>query len=107
MPVTKEFTERVVAQMSAARPIRHRPMFGGLGFYLDEAFFAVGDDDRLFFKVSSETAPLYEAHGMGPWFCAGVENLKYREVPSVVLDDPDTLGKWMDAAAAVARQKKK
>ena len=103
MPVSKEFVARVTDALSAARPIRVKPMFGGIGIYCEEAFFAIGDDDKLFFKVSPTTVGDYESRGMGPWILNGQENLKYREVPADILNDPETLGPWIDDAVAIAK----
>lgn len=82
-------------------------MFGGLGFYSNEIFFAIGDDDRLFFKADEQTRPKFEAYGMGPWICAGDVVDAYRELPAEILDS-EALGDWIDeAAAAAVRMKKK
>jgi DNA transformation protein len=108
MPVTPGFVEATVSQLQKARPIRSKPMFGGLGIYLDEVFFCVADDDRLYFKVDPETVASYEEKGMGPWMLGGDPNLNYREVPPDVFADVDTLGEWIDASAeAAVRLKKK
>lgn len=107
MPLTPEFTSRVTAQLEAARPIRHRKMFGGLGLYLGDVFFAVADDDRLYFKVDGQTLGDYEARGMGPWILGGEVNDKYREVPTEVLADPGELGVWIDRSAEAAKRLKK
>lgn len=107
MPVTKPFVEATVAKLTAARPIRHRAMFGGLGIYLGDAFFAIADDDKLFFKVDAVNLPDYESRGMQPWFLGDQPNNGYREVPADVLSDPDTLGDWIDASVGVVRRKGK
>jgi TfoX/Sxy family transcriptional regulator of competence genes len=38
-------------QLSGAGTIRYRKMFGEYGLYLDEKFFALACDNKLFFKV--------------------------------------------------------
>ncbi len=106
MPVSPDFVTRVSRQLSEARPIRIKKMFGGLGIYLDEAFFGVCDDDGTFFKVDESNLKRYEEAGMGPWMMGGVLNDKYRQVPEAVMDEPGELGEWIDAAAEVARRKK-
>src|SRR3954468_16007215 len=47
--------------------IRARNMFGGVGIYGGEFFFALTDDDTLYFKVDESTRPEFEARGMGPF----------------------------------------
>ncbi len=105
MPLSPGYYERAVKALTAARPITHRKMFGGAGYYLDGVFFGIADDDKIFFKVDAQTAGDYEAAGMGPWIVGGQINDGYREVPASVLDDPDSLGDSIDAAAEVAKRK--
>jgi DNA transformation protein and related proteins len=107
MPLSAEFLSRATAQLNAARPVRTRKMFGGLGIYLGEAFFGVCDDDKTFFKVDDENIQEYESRGMGPWIMGGQINDNYREVPDGVMADPGELGDWIDAAAEVAARRKK
>lgn len=98
-----------MARLGASRPIRARRMFGGVGLYCDEVFFAVLDDDRVFFKTDEQTRPQYEAAGMGQWAIESPSGgaMPYHEVPAEVLDDPRRLGEWIDAAVEVARRKKR
>jgi DNA transformation protein len=107
VPLSPGYLDRVLSELHAARPVTSRKMFGGAGFYLDGVFFAVADDDKLFFKVDGQTVEAYEDLGMGPWMMAGELNSNYREVPPSIQSDPDQLGEWIDAAAAVAIRKKK
>jgi DNA transformation protein and related proteins len=107
MPVSREFAALVSERLSEVRPVRIKPMFGGLGIYHGDVFFAVADDDRLFFKVSPETVGEYDGFGMGPWVLGGTENLKYREVPPAIFEDPSVLGGWIDAATAAAESQTK
>lgn len=105
MPVSSEAKARVLAALSAARPIQSRAMFGGLGIYLDGVFMAVVDDDRLYLKVDPLTEPAYVERGMATW---SVSPEAYRELPEDVLNDPDECGAWLDASrdAAVRRKAK-
>ena len=83
-------------------------MFGGLGIYGNELFFALIDEDRLYFKVDEGSRPLFERHGMGPFFpFEGAEPMSgYYEVPSSVLFDLDELKVWVDQALGVAERSK-
>ena len=109
MPVSAEFVDSVVAKLNAARPVRHRKMFGGLGFYYEEVFFAVGDDDRLFFKTDEHNSAPYVERGMENWVLEGKPSPNYHEVPGDVLNNPQVLGEWIErsAQAAVRLKKKK
>ncbi len=106
MPISPEFVTKVTGQLTAARPVRTRKMFGGLGLYHEEVFFGVCDDDKTFFKVDDQTAEKYENQGMGPWFMGGEINDNYREVPASVMDNPAELGNWIDGAVEVVARKK-
>lgn len=109
MPVSKEFQEAMMAKLGAARSVRGKRMFGGVGVYSDDIFFAVLDDDRVFFKTDDGNRAEYEAAGMGPWAIESPTGgtMPYHEVPSAVIDDPETLGQWIDAAVEVAKRKKR
>ena len=79
---------------------RSRAMFGAFGLYLHDSFFAVVGDDRLFFRVTDETRPDYEAAGMGPfrpWEDAVIGG--YYEVPPAVLADQVLFREWAIRAA--------
>lgn len=108
MPVTDSFREFVVEQLEQCTPeIRWKRMFGAVGIYAGESFFAVIDDDRVYFKVDDQTRPKFEAQGMGP-ARLGTEPdqvvLSYYEVPLGALEAPEELRLWVQDALAVARR---
>jgi DNA transformation protein len=84
-------------------------MFGGVGIYAAELFFALLDDDMLYFKVDDATRPQFEQRGMTPFRPYGEDGevMGYYEVPADVLEDPEALGPWVEAAVAVARRAKR
>ena len=82
-------------------------MFGGAGIYIDEVFFCVLDDDKIFFKVDNQSVAVYEELGMKPWLMGGEAQTNYRELPPSVYDDPEKLGEWMEESAAAAVRLKK
>lgn len=102
MPLSKEYLDRVIVQLNNARPITHRKMFGGAGFYAEDVMFAIADDDRLYFKVDAESVRDYDERGMEPWSLDGKPVEKYRQLPAEVLQDPEVLGDWIDAAIRAA-----
>lgn len=108
MPVTDSVVQKFVSELSQARPVTHRKMFGGVGLYSDGIFFAVIDDDRLFFKVDEVNLPNYEVFGMKQWSIEGPNGgpMPYYEVPAVVRTDSSKLGQWIDEAVDVAKRKK-
>jgi len=108
MPNDKAQIEAWVAQMSVHTPVRTRAMFGGHGFYAGDLFFALADDNHLYFKVDDSNRPDFEAHGMEPFVpWPGAAPMGYYPLPPAILNDPEELGVWMDAAIAVAEANKK
>lgn len=108
MSVTDSFRDFVLEQLEqCARQIRAKRMFGAVGIYSGEHFFAVIDNDRVYFKVDDQTRPGYEAEGMGP-ARIGTEPeqvvLSYYEVPPGALEAPDELRQWVRDAIAVAER---
>jgi DNA transformation protein len=83
MPVSADYRDYVLEQLAGAGRVTPRPMFGGVGLYLDGLFFALIDDD---------TRP---EHAMGYW-----------QVPADVLEDPDSLASWAREALTVALSKR-
>jgi DNA transformation protein len=109
MSVSPSFRSFVLEQLARTTPgIRARSMFGGVGIYAADLFFALLDDDTLYFKVDDATRPQFEERGMTPFRPDGGngEVMRYYEVPADVLEDPDALGAWVDASIAVARRAK-
>ncbi|MFL5499510.1 MAG: TfoX/Sxy family protein [Gemmatimonadaceae bacterium] len=110
MPVSSSFQALVVDQLSrAVHGIRARTMFGGVGLYSGDLFFALIADDTLYFKVDASTRQDYESRGMGPFRPFGDDGgtMQYYQLPEEVLEDPDSLRVWAEKALAIARQKKR
>ena len=109
MSVSPSFRAFVLEQLARTTPgIRARSMIGGVGIYAAELFFALLDDDTLYFKVDDATRPQFEERGLAPFRPYGEagEVMQYYEVPADVLEDPEELGGWVAAAIAVARRAK-
>ena len=107
MSVSDGFRILVLEQLARTTPgLRARNMFGGVGLYADDLFFALVDDDVLYFKVDDHTRPRFEALGMGPFRPTGDggEVMQYYEVPADVLEDAEALGPWAAEAVEVARR---
>lgn len=104
MAVSDSYRIWMLEQLGRVVPVTSRRMFGGLGLYARGFFFALVDDDVLYFKVDDENRPQFEAEGMGPFRPFGDEGgaMQYYEVPGSVLEDLARLREWTDAALAVA-----
>jgi DNA transformation protein len=110
MSVSPNFRSFVLEQLARVTPgIRDRGMFGGVGIYAGELFFALMDDDTLYFKVDDTTRGRFEDRGMEPFrpFGEGGEVMQYYEVPADVLEDADALRPWVESAMDVARRVKR
>jgi DNA transformation protein len=110
MSVSNSFRAFALEQLQRTIPdVRARSMFGGVGVYAGDLFFALMDDDTLYFKVDDSNRGLFEARRMGPFrpFGDGGEVMQYYEVPADVLEDVELLASWVGASVDVARQAKR
>jgi DNA transformation protein len=109
MPVSADYRDYVLEQLAGAGRVTPRPMFGGVGLYLDGLFFALIDDDTLYFKADEASRKRYEEAGSRP-FCPDPSRpehaMGYWQVPADVLEDPDSLASWAREALAVALSKR-
>jgi DNA transformation protein len=109
MPVSASFRTFVVEQLTRVLPqVRARSMFGGVGIYAGNLFFALIADDTLYFKVDDSNRAHFEARGMGPFRPYGEDGevMQYYEVPHDLLEDPEALRPWAEQAVAVAATKR-
>lgn len=107
--MSETFRTYALEQLGRVRPdLRHRSMFGGIGVYAGEFFFALIADDVLYFKVDDSNRPAFEARGLRPFQPYGPsgEVMQYYEIPEDLLENPEALGPWAEAAIAVARGKR-
>ena len=102
MAVSDSYLTFVLEQLAGVPKVVTKRMFGGVGIYSGESFFAVIDNDTLFFKVDDELRPTYVKHGMAPFQPSAKQTLKsYYEVPVEVVEDDEQLADW--ARRAVVR----
>ncbi len=83
-------------------------MFGGVGIYGGEVFFALIADDALYLKVDDLSRADFEAHGMTPFrpFGEDGEVMQYYQVPADLLEDVEALRPWAERAIAAAERKR-
>lgn len=105
MAVSDDFRDFVLDQMKSAGRVVERRMFGGVGLYLEGLFFALIDDDTLYFKADDSNRPRFEQAGSKP-FCPFPDRpeqaMGYWQVPAEVLEDPEELAIWAREALTVA-----
>ena len=109
MAVTDSFQTFVVEQLNqVVPPVRARRMFGGVGIYSADVFFALIDDDLVYFKTDDSTRGDFEARGMKPFQPSGEggETMRYHALPEDVLESPDALREWAHKAIGIARRAK-
>jgi len=106
MSVSPDFRAFVEDQLGRIVKLRSRAMFGGVGLYADDLFFALIDHDILYFKVDDATRGRYEARGMTAFQPDGMAAMAYCRVPTGALEDADELRGWAEEAVEVARRAK-
>ena len=110
MATNMDFADEAIERLSrVASGIRGRKMFGGVGIYSGEIFFALVAYDRLWFKVDDSNRGDFEARGMKPFqpFPDRPMTMSYYELPPDLLDDSDSLRVWAARSIAIARSTKK
>ena len=110
MPVSDEFVDYVVEQLSGWGEVSVRRMFGGAGLYRERTMFAVLADDVAYLKVDDSSRDDFLRAGSAP-FEPYPEKIKttirtYFEIPADVMENPDELARWAQRSWLVARKKK-
>lgn len=110
MPVSTTFRRWVSEQLQpSVRALRDRSMFGGVGIYTGDLFFALLAEDRMYMKVDDSNRADFTAAGMEPFrpFPDHYFVMSYYEVPLEVIENRDRLGEWAARSIEVARKSKK
>ena len=108
MAVSDSYLTFVLEQLSGVRALVTKRMFGGVGIYSDGTFFAVIDNDTIFFKVDEALARQYIQAGMSPFKpMPDKPAMKgYYQVPPDVLEDADEMVRWAKQSLALKAPKK-
>jgi DNA transformation protein len=105
MSVSNGYRTYIVEQLAAVPALSTRRMFGGLGLYSDEWFFALIDDDVLFFKVDDANRADYVSRGMKAFMpIPGKASFGYYQVPADVIEDAEELTRWARRCVEVAQR---
>jgi DNA transformation protein and related proteins len=105
--VSPTFRTFVLEQLGRCAPsIRARNMFGGVGVYAGELFFALIADDTLYLKVDELTRPDFERRGLSAFRPYGEhgEVMSYYSLSEDLLEDAEELRGWVEQAVEVARR---
>jgi len=108
MPVTDSFVAFVLEQLEPVGPITPKRMFGGVGLYAGDLFFALLAGDVLYVKADDSTRGALEAAGARPFQPypdrpRGGGTMQYYSVPAAILEDRDELTAWAIRSVAIAR----
>jgi len=109
MAVSEGYLTYVLDQLRPIVPgIRVKRMFGAVGLYATDLFFAIVDDDVLYLKVDDTTRPEYEARGMPPFRPFELHaSMNYSQLPEEILEEREALQLWTSRALDVARSAKR
>jgi len=107
MSVSNGYRTYIVDQLAALPGVSTRRMFGGIGLYSGEWFFALIDDDVLFFKVDDANRADYVSRGMKAFMpFPGQPSLGYFQVPEDVIEEAEELTRWARRSVEVAQRAK-
>jgi DNA transformation protein and related proteins len=105
MPVSDSFTSFVLEQLDPLGPLTPKRMFGGVGIYAGDRFFALIAGDVLYLKADQATRIAREKAGARPFQPPnrpkGKGKNQYYSVPAAILEDGDTLLAWAKQAIAI------
>jgi len=105
MSVSDGYRMYIVEQLAALPALSARRMFGGIGLYSDAWFFALIDDDVLFFKVDDANRDDYVSRGMKAFMpFPGSPSLGYFQVPAEVIEEAEELTRWARRSVEVAQR---
>ena len=110
MSVSQSYLDYVIERLSIVGPVTARKMFGGAGLYHRGLFFALVDDDVLYFKTDETSRADYEKAGTSafrPFADKPNYVMSYYELPGDVLEDNALLKAWALKAVAIAAIKAK
>ncbi len=105
MPVSGDYLQYVLEQLSALGELRAQHMFGGAGLYCAEVFFAIVSDDTVYLRADDASRADFTRRGMAafrPYPDRPQVSMTYYEVPAEVLEDPEALVSWSRRAVAAA-----
>lgn len=107
MAVTDSFVTFVLEQLESLGPIASKRMFGGVGLYAGDLFFALIAGDELYLKADEATRGAREKAGARPFQPfpdrpRGKGRTRYYSVPASILEDAEALLAWAKESVAIA-----
>jgi len=105
MAVSNDYLHYVLEQLAGLGHITPRHMFGAVGLYHEERFFALISRDTLYFKVNDSNRRDFEERGMErfrPFEDKPLWSMTYYTVPADVLEDAEECVIWARKSVATA-----
>jgi DNA transformation protein and related proteins len=108
MPVSDEFLEYVLDQLSGWENVSARKMFGGAGLYRDGKMFGLIADDVAYLKVDDSNRQRFVQAGSSPFkpFPDKSTVMSYFEIPPDTLEKPEELIAWAQCSLAIQNKVK-
>ena len=106
MSASPEFIEYVKELLTPLGELKDGKFFGGFAFKSGTKQFAMIMGNTLYFCVSSETRPKYEAAGMEPFSYSTKKGIvkvnRYFSVPEELFENQESLITWANEAIGSA-----
>ena len=110
MSFSQEYLEYVLEQLAGVGRVTSRRMFGGVGLYCDDVFFALISGDALYLKVDDSNRADYVGRGARqfmpfpdrPGRGKLHSGMSYYELPADALEDAEECVAWARRSVAVA-----
>ena len=110
MAVSQDLVDYVLDQLRGLGNVRPKRMFGGVGIYAGERFFALISDDTLYFKAGAENREQFlqrDCKPFQPFADKPQYSMSYYSIPVDVLEDAEELLRWARRSVAIASPQKK
>jgi DNA transformation protein len=104
MPVSDGFVAFVLEQLEPIGRITPKRMFGGVGLYAADIFFALLAGDVLYMRTDDTGRDALVAAGavpFEPYPGQGKGRMQYYSVPAAILEDGDALIAWATQSIAI------
>lgn len=106
MAISEQYRQHLLLRLNAVTRVTDRRMFGGLGLYAGDRFFALVDGDVLYLKVDDTSRADFEALGSSAFRPFGERGptMNFYALPERILDRPGELAVWITQAIDVAQR---
>ena len=110
MAVSQDFIAYVQELLAPAGVIRVKRMFGAAGVYVDELFFALIDDDALYFRTDEESEAAFREAGSAPFVYQTGDGqqmqMAFWRAPAEAMEGADEAAPWVRLGIEAALRKK-